>query len=135
MEIGDTEQQTPALQPPSGEQRTWAVIAHLLAVPGNALGLGWIGPLVIWVKCRKMGSFVAFHALQAMFFQLGWTALMYGAVRVDFLLGHILFYPIVLASFLPVACNVIAAIKSHQGEWHQYPCAGRWAQELIDDQP
>ncbi|MGV3719646.1 MAG: DUF4870 domain-containing protein [Actinomycetota bacterium] len=133
MENGGTEQQIPAPQPPGGEQRTWAVTAHLLAVPGNALGLGWIGPLVIWVKCRRMGSFVAFHALQTMFFQLGWTALMYGLVRIDFLLGHVLFYPMVMAGLIPVAWNVIAAVKAKQGEWYQYPCAGRWAQELIDE--
>jgi len=132
MDNGGAEQQIPELQPPSGEQRTWAVIAHLLAVPGNALGLGWIGPLVVWVKCRNLGSFVAFHALQAMFFQLGWTALMYGMVRVDFMLGNVLFVPIVLAGIVPVACNVAAALKSHQGEWYQYPYAGKWAQELID---
>src|SRR5687768_16325150 len=114
MENGGTEQ-IPALQAPSGEQRTWAVIAHLLAVPGNALGLGWVGPLVIWVKCRKLGSFVAFHALQAMFFQLGWTALMYGLVRLDFLMGHELFYPLVMAGLLPLAFNVIASVKSYQG--------------------
>lgn len=132
MDTGEYQQAAPQLQPPGGEQRIWAVLAHLLAVPGNALGLGWVGPLVIWVKCRRMGPFVTFHALQALLFQLAWTAVVYALVRLDFLLGHVLFYPIVIAGLLPVAWNVMVAIHAHQGEWYQYPYVGQWAQDLME---
>jgi uncharacterized Tic20 family protein len=132
MDTGENQQTTPELQPPSGEQRTWAVLAHMLALAGNLIGLGWIGPLVVWVKCRSLGPFVSFHALQAMFFQLGWSALMFGLWRVDYFLGNPLFNLLIAASIVPVAWNIIAAIRSHNGEWYQYPCAGRWAQELVE---
>src|SRR5687768_12738889 len=69
------------LPAPTGEQRTWAMLAHLLALPGLLTLFGWltwVGPLVVWVCRRKDSPFVAFHALQSLLFQLAWIAIFLG---------------------------------------------------------
>jgi uncharacterized Tic20 family protein len=124
-----------ALPPlPSGELRVWAVLAHLLAIGGymTAFGLlGWVGPLVIWIKQRKADPFVAFHALQSVFFQLIWAGLLFVGLRFIWVLPEI-FLCWILLSTVPVIWAVIAALKAHQGQWYQYPLVGHWALDLTE---
>lgn len=126
---------SPALPPrPERELRVWAVLAHLLAIAGYMTGfglLGWVGPLVIWIKQRKSDPFVAFHALQSLFFQLIWTGLLFVGLRLLWLMPE-LFLGWLLASAVPVIWSVIAALKAHQGEWYQYPLVGHWALDLTE---
>lgn len=125
----------PALPPlPSGELRVWAMLAHLLAIGGYMTGLGllgWVGPLVIWIKKRHADPFVAFHALQSIFFQLIWTGLLFVGVRFIWLMPEIFLGWIVLST-VPVIWAVVAALKAHQGEWYQYPLVGQWALDLTE---
>jgi uncharacterized Tic20 family protein len=127
----------PALPAPGGEERTWAVLAHLLAIGGFMTGfgwLGWVGPLVVWVKRRELGPFVAFHALQSLFFQLAWVGALFVGIRVAVVVPEFI-YPWFFAGAVPVVWSIIGALKAHNGEWYQYPCVGRWALELTDQQP
>jgi uncharacterized Tic20 family protein len=58
----------PAPGPPSEpttDERTNAMLAHVLSIFG-----GFIGPLVIYFVKGKDSRFVAFHALQAIFWHL-----------------------------------------------------------------
>jgi len=119
---------------PRGELRIWAVLAHLLAIGGYMTGfglLGWVGPLVIWIKQRKTDPFVAFHALQSLFFQLIWTGLLFVGIRLIWLMPELI-YCWVLGSAVPVVWCIIAAIKAHQGQWYQYPLVGHWALDLTE---
>jgi uncharacterized Tic20 family protein len=53
------------------EERLWAMLAHLLALLGYVVWLGaYIAPLVIYLVYKDKSQFVAFHALQSLFFQL-----------------------------------------------------------------
>ena len=124
--------QTPILPAPTGEERTWAVLAHMLAIGGAALGwLGWVGPLVIWTKRRHLGPFAAFHALQAIFFQLICVCVLFVTIRMTVVFPDLI-YPWYFAGVIPVLFSLLAAIKAHNGEWFEYPLVGRWALELTD---
>jgi uncharacterized Tic20 family protein len=126
--------QVSLLPAPSGEERTWAVLAHLLAIGGFMTGfgwLGWVGPLVVWVKRRQLGPFVAFHALQALFFQLIWVGVLFVGIRVAVVIPEFI-YPWFFAGAVPVLWSIVGAIKAGNGEWYQYPCVGQWALELTD---
>ncbi len=55
--------------PTEGERR-WAAGAHLASIPGMALGLGFVGPLlVLWLRSRT-SRMVRFHAIAAVNFNL-----------------------------------------------------------------
>src|SRR5436309_1203884 len=127
----DAEPQPPLQEPPfpTGEQRTWAMLAHLLTIPGYLSGLGylsWLGPLVIWIKRRNDSPFVAFHALQSLIFQLFWAA----ALAIAWSLA-IFSWQAVVALFampvVPVVWAVIAGLKANNGESYEYPVAGKCA--------
>ncbi len=51
-------------------ERRWAAGAHVASIPGMALGLGFVGPLlVLWLRARHSG-FVRQHAVAAVNFNL-----------------------------------------------------------------
>jgi uncharacterized Tic20 family protein len=57
--------------PPSAEERIWAVIAHLSAI---AMGMGLLLPIVGWSEQRRKSNYTSFQCLQALGYQsLGYT--------------------------------------------------------------
>jgi uncharacterized protein len=54
------------------DQRNWGMIAHLAALAGLVFPLfgTMIGPLIVWLIKKDESRFVAFHAVQTMFFQM-----------------------------------------------------------------
>ncbi|MDP9801297.1 putative Tic20 family protein [Arcanobacterium wilhelmae] len=60
--------------PPSSEDRTWAIAAHLSALIGWVVSAGWlafVGPLVIWLVKKEDSAFVRSAAAQSFNFNLG----------------------------------------------------------------
>lgn len=123
-----------ALPPgPTGEQRTWAVLAHLLGAAGTltAFGfLGWVGPLAIWIKLRHTSSYVAFHSLQALLFHALVAALLtLGRMVLIFIPVWVLWLALPATIGVAVLLSLVATLKANNGEWYQYPCVGQWALE------
>jgi len=117
----------------TSEDRTWGMLAHLLAAAGHFMAvLSWLGPLVIWLMKRETSRFAAFHALQSLLFQLGWMAILaigwvITGVLSMILVGLLLIPVMIAAHLVPVIWAVIAGIKANNGEWYEYPVVGRWA--------
>ncbi|MDW8027037.1 MAG: DUF4870 domain-containing protein [Armatimonadota bacterium] len=116
------------------EERLWAMLAHLLALLGYVIWLGaYVAPLVIYLVYKDKSQFVAFHALQSLFFQL--------ALLVVGVICALLALTIVLACLaLPVALVVVvgalvyiilAAIKAYNGELFEYWLVGKWARQIV----
>ena len=143
------------IQPPSEEERTMAVLAHVLQLVG-----WWIAPLVIFVVKRK-SRFTSFHALQALLLQI--VSVIFVILTVVFM---VLWFAIVFSSFVlhppakdapppagffllvPVAWLVFMAygggmlviaivfgITAGRGEWAEYPLLGRMARKLLNIGP
>lgn len=57
----------PSARSVTADERTWAALAH-----GSSLlfTFGFIAPLIIWITHRQKSAFVAYHALQALTYQL-----------------------------------------------------------------
>jgi len=56
-----------------GDERTWGTLAHLTTLLNLVTGFGGpIAALVIYLVYKDRSRFVAYHALQAMVFQLIW---------------------------------------------------------------
>ncbi|MCI0353517.1 MAG: DUF4870 domain-containing protein [Acidobacteria bacterium] len=120
-----------------------AALAH-----GLQIFCGLLGPLVIFLWKRE-SRFIAFHCLQAIFWQLllSVAALLTSLVVVGFvLLGlssqaggveqptPVLFLalPIIWlfalgGGVLTLVLAIVYAIKAMKGQWAQYPLVGGWA--------
>lgn len=125
-----------------------AMLAHVLQLVS-----WWIGPLVIFVV-KRSSPFVAFHAAQALLWQLcltafwvlvavAWFVMIFGTIAFtgagggDPGPGHAFYFLFILvwggAMLAWVATLLLAilyGIKSYNGEWALYPVIGRWAQRL-----
>jgi len=120
----------------SADEKLWGMLAHLLTLLGYIVTLGqYIAPLVIYLVYKDRSPFVAFHALQALFFQL--LALAVGVVLVLFSiitlgLGLLLAVPLAIALAIAVLVyTIIAAIQANNGVWYELPIVGRWARNTL----
>ena len=139
------------VQPPSQDERTMAMLAHVLQLVG-----WWIAPIVIFVLKRE-SRFTSFHALQALLLQIVNVIFMILVVVFMLLWFAITFFTFVLhppakdaaspAGFfvlIPLVWLVLVAywggmliiavvfgIKASRGEWAEYPILGRLARNLL----
>jgi uncharacterized Tic20 family protein len=106
------------------DEKLMAMLSHLLG-----FFTSFVGPLVIYLVKKDSSKFVAFHSLQAVFFQL--ALLVAGAIAgalVVVLIGLAL-APLVGIADL-VFC-IIACLKSYNGEWYEYPVVGKMARQTV----
>ena len=132
---------------PALDERTMAILAHLLQIVGL-----WIAPLIIFVVKRE-SRFVSFHALQALLLQVLYLFLMglgvvfwFGAVVLTMILhaggnsssppAFFIFMPLLWVDWMSVwgAMVVVAilyGVKAGRGEWAEYPFLGRLARRIL----
>jgi uncharacterized Tic20 family protein len=127
-------QPTPVMVDPglSPDDRLWAMLAHLAGLLGYAIGLGqYIAPLIIYLMFREKSRFVAFHALQSLYFQLALLASMLVLGLLTFAScgwGIFVTAPAaIVISLGGLIYIIIAAIKAQAGEWYEYWLVGKWA--------
>src|ERR671920_1512766 len=59
------------------EERTWSVLSHLSMFLNLFTGfLGPVAALIIWLVYKDRSRKVAFHALQSMWYQVGWLVIL-----------------------------------------------------------
>jgi uncharacterized Tic20 family protein len=110
----------------SADDKLWAMLANLSGVLGYATTVGqYVAPLIIYLVYKEKSKFVAFHALQALYFQLG--------ILVIAILG-ILTCGIVsaIAVVMGIVYPIIVALKANAGEWYEYPYAGKYARQTLN---
>jgi len=133
------------LEAPSADERTMAMLVHLLMA-----FTGFIGPVVI-LAVKQDSRFVKFHALQAVIWQAIYLLLVFAMMAIFFVgvfssilqnrpqPGHtpgpppafVFFFPAIWLGFmgawvLNVILGVVYAIKANRGEWAAYPVFGKW---------
>jgi len=107
--------------PPPGEvskdERTMAMLAWLLGA------FSWfIGPLVIYLMKKEESKFIAFHALQSLYFQLVSFAIVMVIAVVTCGFGAIL-------GVAPLVVNILWCIKANNGEWAELPVIADWCKK------
>lgn len=137
------------LPTPTQEERTTAMLAHLLMI-----FTGFIGPLVLYFVKRE-SRFIAFHSVQALIYQcfafLFSMALIVGSFVIFVVMmavgnkaehpsgppaGFFIFFGsfwIVWMGFwvLTLVLGIIYTIKASNGEWAGYPVVGTWARRIV----
>lgn len=129
----------PAVPPPhpdalviTEESRNWAMIAHLSAlVAAGVGGMGFLGPLVVWLVRKDQDRYVAHHAVEALNFNL--SMILYAILAV-LLAFTIVLIPvsILMAVFgFPFwfIVSIVAAVKAQRGEGYRYPLTIRLVKE------
>lgn len=105
----------PAALDSTREDRTAAMIAHLSPL----VGLGVIGPLVIWLLKRDESPFVADQAKEALNFHI--TVLLAIAASVLLMLVLVGFVAIFVVGVGATVLAIVAAIRANEGEAYRYP--------------
>ncbi|HAK74789.1 MAG TPA: DUF4870 domain-containing protein [Sporomusaceae bacterium] len=103
----------------TGEQKLLAILAHLAYLLG---GLGFIiAPLVIFLL-RKEDPFVYHHAKQALVAHLAiLAASVITSLLCILLIGFLLVPVLALLWLLLLITSIIAAVKSADGQFYEYP--------------
>jgi uncharacterized protein len=109
----------------TGDERTWAMLAHLSALLGMIVPFGnVIAPFLIWRARRDQSAFVGEHAKEALNFNL---SVLLGVVVCYVLtwlqVGLLLLAVLVLVWF---ALTLRAAIRASEGFAYRYPLALRF---------
>jgi uncharacterized protein len=117
---------------PGSSERTWSMLAHLTSL-SLFLGIPFghiLGPLIIWLIKKDEMPAVDAHGKESLNFQLSMTLYAIGASLVVMVLTFVLigfllipFLVLFLAAILvlQLACVVVAAIKTNNGEFFCYP--------------
>ena len=143
---------SPAMAPtqaaPTQDERSMAMLAHVLMI-----FTGFIGPLIIWLM-RKQSKYVSFHALQALWWQILWTGVVFllivGAILLGVLgamaeQGHggggpppifVILFPLAMlvgwgGGLATLILGIIYGIKANNGEWAAYPLIGNWVRRRV----
>ena len=105
----------PSLIPPSSDDKTMAILAHVLT-----LVAGFIAPLVIYLIKKDGGSpFVLAHAKESLNFQITLIlAFIVSFILWIILIGILLTWLLGLAALVLV---IIATIKASEGKFYKYP--------------
>ncbi|HEY1424050.1 MAG TPA: DUF4870 domain-containing protein [Candidatus Acidoferrum sp.] len=133
------------------DEKAYAGLAHALMI-----STWWIGPLVVYLLQRK-SRFVAFHSLQALFWQViftllylvGMVVLFAGMINTmspvpgekaihpppfptTFFLVFPIFWLVVMGGFaISITLGIVYCLKAMRGEWAAYPIIGRWADRIV----
>jgi uncharacterized Tic20 family protein len=111
------------------DERTWSILAHLSMFLNLITGfLGPVAALIFWLVYRDRSPKVAFHALQSMWYQIGWLAILAvgwtaTALLMVLLIGFVLIPVMAIVSVIPFVQAGYAAHKVSNGEDYRYPFA------------
>jgi len=111
------------------DEKTWSVLSHLSMFLNLFTGfLGPVAALIIWLVYKDRSQKVAFHALQSMWYQIGWLVILavgwtVTALLLVVLVGFVHIPVMAIVSVVPFIHAVYAAYRVSQGEDYRYPFA------------
>ena len=110
---------------PDSNEKMVATFSHLGIVAGTIVPFGSVlSPLILWMVYKDKSEYVAYHAKEALNFQL---TMLIGFVASAILIFVVIGIPllIVLAIVDLVFC-IIAAMRANEGERYSYPYTFRF---------
>jgi uncharacterized Tic20 family protein len=111
------------------EERTWSVLSHLSMFLNLLTGfLGPVAALIIWLVYKDRSRKVAFHALQSMWYQVGWLVILAVGWTVTglltmILIGFLLIPVMAVVSVVPFVHAAYAAYRVSKDGDYRYPVA------------
>src|ERR671912_585543 len=111
------------------DERTWSIIAHLSILLDLITAIGGpVAALIIWLVYKDRSRKVAFHALQSMWYQIGWLVILAVGWTVTglltmILIGFLLIPVMAVVSVVPFVHAAYAAYRVSRDENYRYPIA------------
>jgi uncharacterized Tic20 family protein len=100
--------------PPSSDERTLAILSHILTVVSS-----FLAPLIIYLVKKDESAYVAEHAKESLNFQITMFILyIVSCILVLLLVGILLIW---LLSIVNLALVIIATIKASENKMYRYP--------------
>ena len=141
-----TPEPAPAPAPLSqGDERTWAMLAHLSVLVNFVTGfLGVLAALIIYMVYKDRSRYVAYHSLQALIFQLIWwvgagavagIAWAISGALSAILIGLLCMPFACLISLMPIAApiyGIVGAVQTSQGQDFKYWLIGDWVRGTLE---
>ncbi|HEY4060440.1 MAG TPA: DUF4870 domain-containing protein [Puia sp.] len=104
------------LSRPTSDERTLAILSHILAIVPN---IGIFGPLVIYLLKKNESEFVTVNARESLNFQLTMIiAFVISFVLMVVLIGFFLVWALFV---LNVVLVIVATIKASENKIYRYP--------------
>lgn len=105
---------------PTRDERTWAMLCHVLALPGLLFMFGHVVvPLVVWLVKRESSPFVDDQGRESVNFQITATIAMFVAgLTIPLMIGFLLF-PAVVIGWL--VYTIIGTLRANEGIAYRYP--------------
>lgn len=97
--------------PPTNDEKTLGLLAHIITVVST-----FIGPLIIYLLKKDDSEFVTHHARESLNFQI--TMFLVCAVLFISIIGILLVWVVGLVVLILV---IIATIKASEGKLYKYP--------------
>lgn len=105
---------------PSSDEKTMAMVCHLLGLVGYVIPFGNIvAPLVLWQMKKEGSAYIDYHGKEAVNFQIALTVYIFiAALTIMVLIGFVL---APLVGIAGLVLMIMAAIKAKDGEHYRYP--------------
>ncbi len=100
---------------PTQDEKVLSAVSHGLSFVEGGL----LGPLVIYLLKKDESDFVAFHALQSLYFGVAFLAI---SLLTCGLAAVVLVWPYLIF-------EAIATLRAYEGEWYELPIVGKYARE------
>ncbi|MEP6949558.1 MAG: DUF4870 domain-containing protein [Ginsengibacter sp.] len=97
--------------PPTSDEKTLAILAHVLT-----FAFGFLAPLVIYLIKKDESPFVTYHAKESLNFQI--TIFIIVIALVVTIIGLLLIWAVGIVALVLV---IMATIKASEGKLHKYP--------------
>ncbi|MDO5663305.1 MAG: DUF4870 domain-containing protein [Brachybacterium sp.] len=111
-----------------GDAKLWAVLAQLSPIVASAVGLPFLGPLIIYLVYKDRNRFIRFHAAEALQGTILATILTFAIAAVTFVLAIVTFglgMLLIFLAFVPglilLIFEIIGAVKANERQWWPYP--------------
>ena len=119
----------------TSDERTWAMLVHLAGPIATYVlgGMGFIGPLIVWLMKKESSRFVDEQGKESLNFQInllvqGIVILVVGLVLtvVTFGLGICVLAPLLIAwALYATIMPIVAGISANSGTSYRYPATIR----------
>jgi uncharacterized protein len=107
----------PQLRP--DEEKTWAILAHLLPFL-----FSFLAPLVIWLVFKGRGAYLEHQAKESLNFQITLAIVsIIGAILTLIIVG---IFILIAAGIAALVLQILAAVAANKFEWYRYPVSIRF---------